>query len=413
MAESFLASAQKQRQVREGFVASGGNWRKLNETLVAVNGTWKSGFSSRPRTSLTVTKSTDAPWSRITYSYTATGSWKTVEVALVTPGPKYEVLYLDKVAASNVTVTLPSKETGVLIPGTKYTVILRYVPENADPLTSPINLESVDITLDGVPKITGMVVSGITHNAFSVNWANPRDVTDYTSRNDTMGTSWPHGGAKPYIDYAAGTATPDTTHKVYTKAKVGTVEGPWSDVVTVKTLAVPYIKGAYTFSPNSDSDTYQSGGSMGTYWQDQRSGYYGGNGGAWGSTRGVQRTAFFYTRDTNMANAKTALDAGATIKSAQVYVKRGSGNGYGSAKPVPIALHQTSTAKTAGPSNSSGNQYLGALASNQEGWMTVPTWWAGHIIKGEHTGWLFGDANSAEYYTEYVGASGMFQVVIE
>lgn len=403
MADQFVAVDGVWRKVNTELEAVDGVWRSVNTGLVAVDGVWRAGFMPGPKVTLTAAKHSSAPWSRISYSYTATGTWSGLRIELASNTVKtlksYGAMTQATVSESNVMTA------DVLIPG--WTYILRVVW--VDSVGRSNTAAEVQLTLDQPPKITNFTTSGVTYNHFRIDWTQPMDIDGWNSRDDTQGLNWEHAGNLPYIDWGGLAAS--TTYYSYTRAKCQGVYGPWSNAIAVTTSPKPYTPGTYYIYPNGTSQTYQSGGSQSAGWQGTgRDYWYGGNGASWQSTRGHQRTAFFYNAG-DMAGLKDALSKGASITEAKLYIGRASGQGYSGSRAVPYALHQTSYPNA--PGNSSGNQYSPAVPENGGDYYDVPAHWVGHVIKGEHTGFLIGDVNSADYYAGYTkSATGRIKVSI-
>lgn len=408
MAETYVAVDGAWRKVNTSLVAVDGLWRASNTGLIAVEGLWRAGYLPGPKVTLAVAHHPSAPWSRLSYSYTAQGTWAALRVVVGVVGGTWQQVLASYGAASQATVS----ETNVMTPMVLWPTGVYYIQiEWYDSSGRWFVADRKDMQMAALPKVDWFnPPKNVTMTGYTLDWGPLTDVDVWNSRNDTLGTNWTHAGNLSYISYSSG-LTASTNYYNYTRPGINGTDqwGPWSDAQVVRTLDKQWTPGVYYYNANGYSQTYQSGGSQAAGWQgNSRTEWYGGNGAQWSSNRGHQRTCFFY--DYN-GTIHSWLNLGAQITKARLYIARGSGSGYGGARAVPFALHTTSLYNP--PGNSSGNLYSPAVPENGGIWVDVPAHWAGHVIKQEHTGFMIGDDNSATYYANYPKAdTGRLEVTI-
>lgn len=391
------------------FVAVDGRWKATAGADLAYGGVWRTAHLPAPQLMMwNVTKSPDAPWSRITYEFTVNGDWD--EIRLYVTQPNGNVTYYSWTTPDLIAVP-PTELPDKYVPGGTYMVELKYSQSGTGIFKT---IASAQVTMDQPPVPTAFAPRyPITYAAGGMEWAMYRDVDDWHSRNNTVGGDWLHGGNLPYVYYYSG-LVPNTAYRFQTQANVTGQWGQWSNEFAFATADRPWVPGSYSLLPNGDSGTYQSGGPQTTRWQhsENRDSWYGGNCNTCvnnPSTRGFQRTAFYYQRDATWNQLVDWINKGAQIVRAEVFIARANTeNGIWGAIRCPIALNGNYIPTP--PWNVSGNVLSPLLARGQSAWCEIPSHWAHHILMGSAAvptlGMLVGDINSINNYLQMLKSSG-------
>jgi hypothetical protein len=404
MAEAFIADGGSWKKASQALVADGGGWTLSDSAKIADGGVWKEAYSGDPEVTITASGSSDAPWSRITYSVSATGTFDPGSVRVVlrqvlSNGATITTIekYLDD-GASNGTVTY-SAETAKLIPKEHYKVAVEYDrPGGQSREWHEIASSPVVLAKPPFPK-NASVKTPLTDVAGGVQWVSSRDVDDWNSRNNTLGTEWHHNGDKSYIYYSSG-LKPSTLYRVQSRSKVNGVYGDWSGEMSWKTTAPQYTPGSYYFWPGL-IDIYDRYG-----WQkSSRSYYYHGY---YSSNRSTQRCCLFFDpRNSTITTLRSAINKGARVIGAWILMARPStANGSYAAVTPLIAKMQCAypNAPVALSGNAAGTPGLSRdnisrSVTTTDGGATLRAWVREMIVgNGSITGFMLGNSSNSAYY---------------